>query len=88
MKGQGLLRRQAPSRAEAGVQIPGAEAPERRIPRGAVTGALTRRGGDAPSLDDRLQKAVPDEPFAVRAREAGGTDSDDPAVLDRPQRVP
>ena len=87
VKGRGLLRRQAPSRTEAGVRIPGAEAPERRIPRGAVAGALARRGGDAPSLDDRLQKAVPDEPFAVRAREVGGTDGDDPAVLERPQRV-
>ena len=40
-----------------------------------------------PKENGRLQKAVPDEPFAVRAREVGGPDGDDPAVLERSQRV-
>ena len=31
---------------------------------------------------------MPDQPFAVRAHEIGGTDGDDPALLERSQRVP
>ena len=87
VKREGLFRRQAPSRTEAGAQVRGAEAPERGIPRGAVAGAPIRRDGDVPSLHDRLQEAVPDEPLAVRAREVGGADGDDATLLEQVQGV-
>ena len=45
------------------------------------------RDGDVPSLHDRLQEAVPDEPLAVRTREVGGADGDDATLLEQVQGV-
>ncbi len=87
MQQQGLLGRQAPRLAEAGVQVAGAESPERGVPRRGVSRAPVRRGGDVPALDDRQQEPVPDEPLAVRPWEIRGTHGDDAALLQGPQGV-
>ena len=87
VKRKGLFRRQAPSGTEAAAQVRGAEAPERGVPRGAVAGAPIRRDGDVPSLHDRLQETVSDEPLTVRARQVGGADGDDVTLLEQVQGV-
>ena len=87
MKRDRLLRRDAPRPAVAGVQVLGAEAPERPVPRSAVAGPPIRRAGDVPTLHDPQQESVPDETLPVRPREIRRADRDHTALLKGSQDI-
>ena len=58
VKGQRLLRREAPVLAETRFQISGGKTPERGVPCRALAFHLIRAAWDVPALDDLLQEAV------------------------------
>jgi hypothetical protein len=63
MRGQGLLRRQAPVLAEARVDVNGGKTPESGVPSCALAFHLVWAARDVAALDDFLQEAVLQQPL-------------------------
>src|SRR5208337_2821498 len=80
-----LLWRQPPLTAEAFAAVPRAKLPERRVPWGAVSVAASRTGGNQPSLQDLLEEAVLEQPFAVNAAQFLRLENPSPALLQIPK---
>ena len=79
MEQQGLLRGQVPVGSESRRAIRRAEFPEGREPGGRVASRGVRAGGDQPTLHDLAQIAVPDQAFAMDARQLPGAEDTAPA---------
>ena len=68
VKGQRLLRRQAPVLAETRFEVNGGKTPERGVPCRALAFHLVGAARDIPALDDFLQEAVLKQPLPVSPR--------------------
>jgi hypothetical protein len=68
VKGQRLLRRQAPVLAETRFEVNGGKTPERGVPSRALAFHLVRPARDIPALDDFLQETVLEQPLPVSPR--------------------
>ena len=84
VKGQRLLRRQAPVLAEACPEVNGGKTPEGGVPGRALAFHLVRAARDIPTLDDLLQKAVPEQPLPVGPRHVACANGRSPVSVLKP----